>query len=595
MGRDGENNVDNTKEFRSIELCAGYNGIHLGLKRVIKNLRTVAYVEIEAFADANLVAKMEAGHLDAAPIWTDLKTFNAKPFRDRIHLVTGGYPCQPFSAAGKRLGADDPRHLWPYIHKIVETIRPVFCFFENVEGHLSLGFKEVQQSLRDLGYAVEAECGAPQQRKRLFILGKLAYSGLDARCSELWEQQEELPQELQGGNKLAEPGGLRSSPMVSGSEQGQERKSGKSDNCCSKELGNSESNNKRGESITTMHRERITLGRSSWPSRPGQAQYEWEPPRVVANSVSLRKSQPERSEQNERGRTVNESEELANDIGGKLERGSRVRIGRGKREPEEIDGMLPRRERHGARQIKPPVGLHSNENPGDVDRTLTDNGSNGIIERNKNHEDTDACLEKRRSREVVCPLWKEVVTEKIQWKTGRLQHLLKEKVLRSGVRLEWFTQRICYFVWVIQESDEIQGYGLHGMWLGESSWDTPQGRKPTEQLQRELAYAMCQLSYEIALERGKSPMETARSVQGVWEDWEAQAWNVSEALPEMEEIWKSSFDKTFRQDRIYLQATHAGRNRTDELRLLGNGVMPDVSEKAFVNLSEKMRRGNGYE
>lgn len=308
--------MDNTAEFRSIELCAGYGGIHLGLKRVIKNLRTVAFVEIEAFACANLVAKMEAGHLDAAPIWTDLKTFNAEQFRDRIHLITGGYPCQPFSAAGKRLGADDPRHLWPHIYKIVETIRPILCFFENVEGHLSLGFKEVQQSLRDLGYAVEggifsaSECGAPQQRKRLFILGKLANSRFDAGCPKLWEQQEELSKEFQGGNQLAISGGIGSASGITRQIQRKEGDSGKFVNKSS-ELGNSESDNQRWQSIPTMHRKRITTRRSSWPSHPGQLQHEWEPPRVVANSVSLRQSQPERSEQDQWGRIVNSGKIMA--------------------------------------------------------------------------------------------------------------------------------------------------------------------------------------------------------------------------------------------------------------------------------------------
>ena len=170
--------VDNTEEFRCISLCTGYAGIELGLQRVIPNLRTVAYVEIEAFAAANLVAKMEAGKLDAAPIWTDIKTFPAQGFRNRVHIVTAGYPCQPFSIAGKRKGTDDPRHLWPHIERIIEAVRPVWCFFENVPGHLSLGFPEVYRSLRNMGYAVEAglftaaEVGATIQGQRLYILAQ---------------------------------------------------------------------------------------------------------------------------------------------------------------------------------------------------------------------------------------------------------------------------------------------------------------------------------------------------------------------------------------------------------------------------------------
>ncbi len=175
--------VDNTKEFRCISLCTGYAGIELGLRRVIPNLRTVAYVEREGFACANLVAKIEAGKLDAAPIWTDIKTFDGKPFRNRIHLITGGYPCQGESVAGKRLKEKDPRWLWPHIARIVQAVKPVWCFFENVPGHLTGGFPTVYRSLRDMGYSVEAglftaaECGAPHNRKRLYILAHASFGG----------------------------------------------------------------------------------------------------------------------------------------------------------------------------------------------------------------------------------------------------------------------------------------------------------------------------------------------------------------------------------------------------------------------------------
>lgn len=175
--------MDRPQELTHLSLCAGYGGIDIGLKRVFRDLRTVAYSEIEGFAGANLVAKMEACLLDAAPIWTDLKTFPWESFRDRIHIMSGGYPCQPFSAAGKRRGKDDPRHLWPHIRRGIEIVRPKICFFENVEGHISLGLREVLSDLAALGYKVEgpggeptwgifsaAEVGTPHQRKRVFIL-----------------------------------------------------------------------------------------------------------------------------------------------------------------------------------------------------------------------------------------------------------------------------------------------------------------------------------------------------------------------------------------------------------------------------------------
>jgi len=159
-----------------IAFCAGYGGIERGLELAGVNHRVVAYVEIEAFAIANLVAKMEAGALASAPIWSDLKTFPAHLFRDRVDLVTGGYPCQPFSNAGKRRGTEDPRHLWPYLKDHVRTIRPVQCFFENVEGHINRGLQEVVGDLEELGYEATwgvfsaSEVGAPHQRKRVFIL-----------------------------------------------------------------------------------------------------------------------------------------------------------------------------------------------------------------------------------------------------------------------------------------------------------------------------------------------------------------------------------------------------------------------------------------
>ena len=167
-----------------ISFCAGYGGIERGLDLAGINHRVIAYVEIEAFAIANLVAKMESGELDAAPVWTDLKTFPAHIFRDCVDILLGGYPCQPFSAAGKRRGEEDPRHLWPHIRRHVRTINPLQCFFENVEGHISLGLNSVISDLEEDGYDSTwgifsaSEVGAPHQRKRVFLLGNAKHHGL---------------------------------------------------------------------------------------------------------------------------------------------------------------------------------------------------------------------------------------------------------------------------------------------------------------------------------------------------------------------------------------------------------------------------------
>jgi site-specific DNA-cytosine methylase len=147
-----------------------------GIRLAAGQARSVCMVEREAYLAALLVKRMQEGSLAEAPIWSDVTTFDGRPWCGVVDLITGGYPCQPFSQIGKRGGKTDPRHIWPDIARIINEVKPRACFFENVPNHLSLGFEQVNDELESMGFDVAAglfsaeEVGASQPRERLFIL-----------------------------------------------------------------------------------------------------------------------------------------------------------------------------------------------------------------------------------------------------------------------------------------------------------------------------------------------------------------------------------------------------------------------------------------
>ena len=269
--------MDSTETVTHVSLCAGYGGIDIGLSRVIPTLRTVGFSEIEAFACANLVAKMEAGALDAAPLWTNLKTFPWEEFRGKVGILSGGFPCQPWSNAGKRIGDEDPRHLFPYILAGIKICRPAAVFLENVEGILSAklagdewadpaGTPVLLHVLRELeraGYACAwglfsaAEVGAPHQRKRIFILGLEHTASFDGWGLSLGTESAQSVAGDSGPCELVHPGLL--GPQVGSLPSAGAIESGSGDGG----------------------------GQSRWPARPGQPQYAWEPPRVVTHGELL--------------------------------------------------------------------------------------------------------------------------------------------------------------------------------------------------------------------------------------------------------------------------------------------------------------------
>ena len=149
-------------------LFSGIGGLELGLERAGWDI--VWQSEIDPYA-----SRVLARHWPDTPNLGDIRDIDWQTV-DRVDLVCGGYPCQPFSLAGVRRGDTDPRHLWPHFADALRHLRPRWALLENVPGHLSLGFGRVLGDLAALGYDAEWTCipaaavGAPHLRYRVFVV-----------------------------------------------------------------------------------------------------------------------------------------------------------------------------------------------------------------------------------------------------------------------------------------------------------------------------------------------------------------------------------------------------------------------------------------
>ncbi|MGW4852205.1 DNA cytosine methyltransferase [Streptomyces sp. NPDC004288] len=153
--------------------CTGYGGLDQAVQRVFGT--TTAWAsDIDPGA-----ARIISHRMPGIPNLGDLTTTDWQAVLDEhgpVDIVCGGYPCQPFSAAGKRKGTSDARHIWPYIADALRVLRPRIAIFENVSGHLRLGFDTVLADLARLGFDAEwrvvsaSSVGAPHQRRRLILL-----------------------------------------------------------------------------------------------------------------------------------------------------------------------------------------------------------------------------------------------------------------------------------------------------------------------------------------------------------------------------------------------------------------------------------------
>jgi len=163
----------------NLSLFSGAGGLDLGAK-FVGGFRTIGYVEFDRYAQAVLMSRIRDRRLDDAPIWNDITTFDAKPWRGLVDVISGGFPCQDVSVAGKQLGLFGSRSgLWFEFARVIREVGPRFVLVENVPGLLARGMGDVLGELSEAGFDAEwwtlcaADVGAPHLRERVWIV---AYS-----------------------------------------------------------------------------------------------------------------------------------------------------------------------------------------------------------------------------------------------------------------------------------------------------------------------------------------------------------------------------------------------------------------------------------
>lgn len=295
--------------LRMLDLFAGIGGISLAAQWA--GIETAAFCEIEPYCQ-----KVLRRHWPTVPIYEDVRELTSERLQQdgvinherTIDIISGGYPCQPFSIAGNRRGARDDRHLWPEMFRLVQELRPTWVIGENVAGHVSLGLDAVLSDLEGEGYTCRAiilpaaAVGAPHRRERVFIV---AHAGSSGRYSgrNHWERRQICNDREWLPSKSNETGSKRicgssevgndvckslANSYLTGLERRTETRNPKSEGTGRKKHFERCNKLQRRGSGTTEPRLGGTFdGVSSWldeyrwPAAFGQPQYEWEAPRLT--------------------------------------------------------------------------------------------------------------------------------------------------------------------------------------------------------------------------------------------------------------------------------------------------------------------------
>lgn len=188
-----------------LELFAGAGGGILG--SMLNGHRTVCAVEYNAYARSVLLARQNDGTFPPFPVWDDVRTFDGKPWRGIVDVVSGGFPCQDISVAGRGVGITGERSgLWAEMARIIREVRPRYAYIENSPALLTRGIDVVLAELHEMGFDAEwgivsaADCGANHRRERIWIL---AYSDSVRKLQPKGREQDKRGWAGDGGESVA--------------------------------------------------------------------------------------------------------------------------------------------------------------------------------------------------------------------------------------------------------------------------------------------------------------------------------------------------------------------------------------------------------
>jgi len=190
-----------------LDLFSGIGGFSLGLEKV--GFKTIAFCEREEYCRM-LLQK----HWKGVKIYNDIKKLEGKDIKEPVDILTGGFPCQPYSVAGKQKGTNDDRYLWPEMFRVIKEVKPTFIIAENVRGLINIQdgmvFETVCSDLESEGFEIQtfiipaAGVGAPHKRERVWIVGYSKHNGsftskIERRDNKINDRTEE------GKNTTLEP------------------------------------------------------------------------------------------------------------------------------------------------------------------------------------------------------------------------------------------------------------------------------------------------------------------------------------------------------------------------------------------------------